>query len=41
MLSIEFLLASGIGLLIATGIYLILRARTFLWFSAGHDWLCR
>ena len=29
MLSIEFLLASGIGLLIATGIYLILRARTF------------
>ena len=29
MLSLEFLLASGIGLLIATGIYLILRARTF------------
>lgn len=29
MVSIEFLLASGIGLLTATGIYLILRARTF------------
>jgi multicomponent K+:H+ antiporter subunit C len=29
MISIEFLLSSGIGLLIATGIYLILRARTF------------
>ena len=29
MLSIEFLLASGIGLLAATGVYLILRARTF------------
>ena len=29
MVSIEFLLASGIGLLGATGIYLILRARTF------------
>ena len=30
MLSLEFLLASSIGLLTATGIYLILRARTFL-----------
>ena len=29
MLSLEFLLASSIGLLTATGIYLILRARTF------------
>lgn len=29
MISIEFLLASGIGLLVATGIYLMLRARTF------------
>ncbi|MBU3848636.1 MAG: Na+/H+ antiporter subunit C [Candidatus Acinetobacter avistercoris] len=29
MISLEFLLASAIGLLIATGIYLILRARTF------------
>lgn len=29
MISIEFLLASAIGLLVATGIYLILRARTF------------
>ena len=29
MISLEFLLASGIGLLVATGIYLILRARTF------------
>ncbi|SDB81478.1 Na+/H+ antiporter subunit C [Acinetobacter boissieri] len=29
MISIEFLMASGIGLLFATGIYLILRARTF------------
>ena len=29
MISLEFLLASGIGLLTATGIYLILRARTF------------
>ena len=29
MVSIEFLLASGIGLLGATGIHLILRARTF------------
>ncbi|WP_445116770.1 Na+/H+ antiporter subunit C [Acinetobacter sp. WZC-1] len=29
MISIEFLLASGIGLLMATGIYLLLRARTF------------
>ena len=29
MISLEFLLASGIGLLAATGVYLILRARTF------------
>lgn len=29
MISIEFLLASAIGLLVATGIYLLLRARTF------------
>lgn len=29
MISLEFLLASTIGLLAATGIYLILRARTF------------
>lgn len=29
MISLEFLLASAIGLLVATGIYLILRARTF------------
>lgn len=29
MISLEFLLASGIGLLIATGVYLLLRARTF------------
>ena len=29
MISLEFLLASAIGLLTATGIYLILRARTF------------
>lgn len=29
MISIEFLLASSIGLLVATGIYLMLRARTF------------
>ena len=29
MISLEFLIASAIGLLIATGIYLILRARTF------------
>lgn len=29
MISLEFLLASGIGLLVATGIYLILRSRTF------------
>ncbi|GAB3049915.1 Na+/H+ antiporter subunit C [Acinetobacter apis] len=29
MLSIELLLATGIGLLVATGVYLILRARTF------------
>lgn len=29
MISIEFLLASGIGLLVSTGIYLMLRARTF------------
>ncbi|NHB56745.1 Na+/H+ antiporter subunit C [Acinetobacter shaoyimingii] len=29
MISLEFLLASGIGLLVATGIYLILRGRTF------------
>lgn len=29
MMSMEFLLASGIGLLVATGIYLLLRARTF------------
>ena len=36
MISLEFLLASAIGLLIATGIYLILRARTFLLCS---DWL--
>ncbi len=29
MISLEFLLASAIGLLTATGVYLILRARTF------------
>ncbi|MEB4801061.1 Na+/H+ antiporter subunit C [Acinetobacter soli] len=29
MISLEFLLASAIGLLVATGIYLILRARTY------------
>ena len=29
MISLEILLASSIGLLSATGIYLILRARTF------------
>ena len=29
MISLEFLMASAIGLLVATGIYLILRARTF------------
>ncbi|MCF8999005.1 Na+/H+ antiporter subunit C [Acinetobacter nectaris] len=29
MISLEFLLASAIGLLIATGVYLLLRARTF------------
>lgn len=29
MISLEFLLASAIGLLVATGIYLLLRARTF------------
>lgn len=29
MISLEFLIASAIGLLVATGIYLILRARTF------------
>lgn len=29
MISLEFLLASAIGLLVATGIYLVLRARTF------------
>lgn len=29
MISLEFLMASGIGLLVATGIYLILRGRTF------------
>ena len=29
MISLEFLLASGIGLLVSTGVYLILRARTF------------
>lgn len=29
MISLEFLLATAIGLLVATGIYLILRARTF------------
>ncbi|MEG2269438.1 Na+/H+ antiporter subunit C [Acinetobacter piscicola] len=29
MISLEFLVASAIGLLISTGIYLILRARTF------------
>lgn len=29
MISLEFLLASAIGLLVSTGIYLILRARTF------------
>lgn len=29
MISIELLLASGIGLLVATGVYLLLRARTF------------
>jgi multicomponent K+:H+ antiporter subunit C len=31
MISLELLLASGIGLLVATGVYLLLRARTFLW----------
>ena len=29
MISLEFLVASAIGLLVSTGIYLILRARTF------------
>ena len=29
MISLEFLMASAIGLLTATGIYLVLRARTF------------
>ena len=29
MISLEFLLASAIGLLVSTGIYLVLRARTF------------
>ena len=29
MISLEFLLATAIGLLVSTGIYLILRARTF------------
>ena len=29
MISLEFLLASAIGLLVATGVYLVLRARTF------------
>ncbi len=29
MISLEFLLASSVGLLTATGVYLILRARTF------------
>lgn len=29
MISIELLMASSIGLLVATGVYLILRARTF------------
>jgi len=29
MISLEFLIASAIGLLVSTGIYLILRARTF------------
>ena len=29
MISLEFLIASAIGLLVASGIYLILRARTF------------
>ncbi len=41
MISIEFLIASAIGMLVATGIYLILRARTFpCCFGLGHDWLC-
>ncbi|AVH15211.1 MULTISPECIES: Na+/H+ antiporter subunit C [Acinetobacter] len=29
MISIEFLVATSVGLLVATGVYLILRARTF------------
>ncbi|WP_448761551.1 Na+/H+ antiporter subunit C [Acinetobacter tandoii] len=29
MISLEFLIASAIGLLVSTGLYLILRARTF------------
>ena len=29
MISLEILIASAIGMLVATGIYLILRARTF------------
>ena len=29
MISLEFLLASAIGLLVTTGVYLVLRARTF------------
>lgn len=29
MISIEFLIASAIGLLVSTGVYLLLRARTF------------
>ncbi len=42
MISLELLLASAIGLLTATGIYLILRARTFpVVLGLGHDWLCR
>ena len=29
MISMEFLIASGVGLVTATGIYLLLRRRTF------------
>lgn len=42
MISLEFLLASAIGLLVATGVYLLLRARTFpVVFRPGSYWLCR
>ncbi len=40
MISLEFLLASAIGLLVATGIYLILRARTFCCVGLSSAGLC-